>query len=70
MSKEKLSAALKRLSMDQSYIAYSGVSDLLETEGYGLSTLKLALLRNFTLEPLVPVLKGEIALAGFHPYFT
>lgn len=67
MSKEKLSAALKRLSMDQSYIAYSGVSNLLETEGYGLSTLKLALLRNFTLEPLVPVLKGEIALAGFHP---
>jgi FkbH-like protein len=34
-----------------------------------LPPLRVAVLRNFTVEPLMPVLAGEIALAGFHPQF-
>lgn len=71
MSKERLSNALKQLSSDQSYGAYTEVSnalDQLNAEDKGSAMLKLALLRNFTLEPLVPVLKGEVSLANFHPH--
>lgn len=32
-----------------------------------LPSLKVAVLRNFTVEPLIPVLKGEIFLLGFRP---
>lgn len=71
MSKKRLSNALKQLSSDQSYGAYTEVSnalDQLNAEDKGSAMLKLALLRNFTLEPLVPVLKGEVSLANFHPH--
>ena len=70
MSKERLSNALKQLSFNQSYGAYTEVSnalDQLNAGDKGSTSLKLALLRNFTLEPLVPVLKGEVSLANYHP---
>jgi FkbH-like protein len=34
-----------------------------------LPALRVAVLRNFTVEPLIPVLAGEIASAGMHPQF-
>jgi len=34
-----------------------------------LPPLRVAVLRNFTVEPLIPVLAGEIVAAGFHPQF-
>lgn len=53
-----------------SYAEYSAVANALavcDPEQTGFPALKVALLRNFTAEPLVPVLAGEIFRAGFHP---
>jgi len=36
-------------------------------EASHLPPLRVAILRNFTLDPMIPVIKGEIALAGFYP---
>jgi FkbH-like protein len=54
------------------YARYAAVANVLESstpEQTGLPVLKVALLRNFTAEPLVPVLAGEIFRAGYHPRF-
>ncbi len=70
MSKEKLDAAIRRLSQEPSYSAYAAVANLLDrldSRASGFPLLKVAVLRNFTLEPLLPVIKGEVALSGFHP---
>lgn len=70
MSVEDLNHSLSRLNKDGTYAAYSAVAGALERVGLkksGLPLLKVAVLRNFTFEPLVPVIKGEIAKAGFYP---
>lgn len=70
MNDEAIDNALMQLSQDQSYRTYTKVANVLSraiTNDSGLATLRLAVLRNFTLEPLIPVLKGELAFAGFHP---
>ncbi len=40
-----------------------------DSQQTGRPPLKVAVLRNFTVEPLLPVLAGEIFRAGFHPAF-
>jgi len=70
MNKEQLDAAMKILTQDPSYSAYTKVANVLDkltSKDSGFNTLNLAVLRNFTLEPLVPVFKGEISLSGFNP---
>ena len=70
MSTEKLKIAVRRLSTEQSYSAYAAAANLLDhmdPQASGLSLLKVAILRNFTLDPLIPVIKGELALSGFYP---
>ena len=55
---------------DRTYGAYSALAcllDGLEPEESGLEVMRVALLRNYTIEPLLPVLKGEMALIGYHP---
>jgi FkbH-like protein len=49
------------------YVAAANALAELAPEETKLPPLRLAVLRNFTVEPLIPVLAGEIALAGFHP---
>ncbi|MBF0594179.1 MAG: HAD family hydrolase [Candidatus Omnitrophica bacterium] len=70
MSVASLNAALARLKKDSSYGAYGAVSSALD-HFQGLekpySFLRVAFLRNFTLDPLIPVIKGEAALAEFFP---
>jgi FkbH-like protein len=54
------------------YARYAAVANELSARSpaeTGLPPLNVALLRNFTIEPLVPVLAGEIVHAGFHPRF-
>jgi len=59
---------LVRVQKDNSYSAYSALSNLLETpENLDLTPLRIAILRNFTIEPILPVLKGEVGLSGFFP---
>lgn len=59
---------LKRLKDAPDYKAYTAVSNALKP-GTDLPPLRVALLRNFTSETLVPVIEGELALAGFHAQF-
>jgi FkbH-like protein len=61
----RLDDALERLVVDRGYGAYAAVANALSRQmGDALPPCKVAVLRNFTVEPLLPVLEGELALAG------
>lgn len=67
-----LRSALARLADTPAYAAYTAaahVVDALPMEQSVLSPINIAVLRNFTVEPLLPVLTGESALAGLRPEF-
>ena len=70
MCKPDLNAAISRLAGGLTYASYNALANALEAVGQpasDLPALRVAILRNFTIEPMLPVLKGEIALAGFFP---
>jgi FkbH-like protein len=65
-----LRAATDRLARNPDYSAHLALSSLLDSltaVESGLEPLRIAVLRNFTIEPLMPVLKAQMVLAGFHP---
>lgn len=65
-----IKAKLDQLRNSPTYSEYMHVSNVLDDEKNtitGMPTLKVAILRNITVETLIPVIKGEIALLGFHP---
>ena len=70
MSMQNLKSALSRLEKEFTYSAYVAVSNALDRvkpkEG-NATPLRVAILRNFTLDSMIPVIKGEMALAGFYP---
>ncbi len=68
--KTDLRDAQLRVQTDRSYGAYSALANLVakfDSKESGLQPLRLAVLRNYTVEPMIPVLNGELAVAGFHP---
>ncbi|MCX6008163.1 MAG: HAD-IIIC family phosphatase, partial [Chloroflexi bacterium] len=70
MSKQDLDETLRRLANEPTYSAYTATANALEgvtSKASHLPPLRVAILRNFTIEPMIPVIKGEIALAGFYP---
>ena len=70
MSNEELNNSLRRLNKECTYNAYSvvaGALDRISLDESQLPSFKVAVLRNFTFEPLLPVIKGEIARCGFYP---
>ncbi len=70
MSAETLQMALQRLAKERTYGAYSAVANVLDQADPPANKfpfLKVAVLRNFTVEPLLPVIKGEIALSYLYP---
>lgn len=70
MTKEDLQVALSRITKEATYSVYTAVSnilDRLDPQESQMPVLKVVILRNFTVDPLIPVIKGEIALAGFYP---
>ncbi len=70
MTKDDLQVALSRLTKETTYSVYTAVSNILdhlEPQESQMAVLKVAILRNFTVDPLIPVIKGEIASAGFYP---
>ena len=70
MDRVDLTAALRRLTDEMTYSAYLVVANTLTKsppESTSLPRLRVAVLRNFTVEPLIPVIQGEIARAGFYP---
>jgi hypothetical protein len=67
---ETFRAALRRLSCEPSYSAYSAAANALHEltpEASGLPVLRVAISRNFTVEGMVPILEGELARARFYP---
>ena len=57
--------AIESLREDSSYLNYAASSNLLESaENSGLEKVKVAVLRNFTVETFLPVISGEMALIG------
>lgn len=61
----RLVEALERLVVDHGYGAYASVANALSSPmGDALPPYNIAVLRNFTVEPLLPVLEGELALVG------
>lgn len=69
---ELLTDFLRPSAAVPAYARYVEIAHELNATGpaaSGLPELRVAVLRNFTVEPLVPVLAGEIARAGFHPVF-
>jgi FkbH-like protein len=70
MTKEDLQVALNRVTKEPTYSVYTAASNILDHLDHKESQmpiLKVVILRNFTVDPLIPVIKGEIALAGFYP---
>jgi len=70
VNESNIDLAMKNLSKSYSYDSYLQVAKSLDSaEMSSFAKLRIALLRNFTLEPLIPVMKGEAALSGFKPEF-
>ena len=63
---EDFEAAKKAHQQAPSYSTYSALANIAKNAGpeIGLSKVNVAILRNFTFEPLVPLLSGEFALNG------
>jgi len=60
--------ALRRLDEDQGFAAYAAFDNALEDAGEdaaGLEPKRLAILRNMTVEPMLPILRGEMARLGW-----
>ncbi len=70
MNKSNLDEILKRLDTDQSIAAYNATANALNkltAQECGLPSFRIAILRNFTVEPLLPIIKSEVARMGFFP---
>jgi FkbH-like protein len=68
MSDDPLRRALARLDTDPGYAARLAVANALDAGSSvddDLTPLRLAILRDFTVEPLVPVLRADLAKSGF-----
>ena len=63
-----IEGALSRLRKEPTYAAYTAAANALGGPPMDDDTpLRLAILRNATVEPLIPVIEGEVALLGMHP---
>ncbi|MBB6216430.1 FkbH-like protein [Anaerosolibacter carboniphilus] len=68
MQDSKLSSLISRLKSDKAYSSYTAISNALDRlKPVNLPIMKVAILRNFTIEPVIPVIRGEIVLEGFYP---
>jgi len=73
MSGDALIQSIRQLGPMPSYGAYNATANIIDrmtVEESGLPPLRLGILRNFTIEPLLPILKSEIARMGFFPCMT
>jgi FkbH-like protein len=70
---DRLSAALARVTASPTAAAYAAAAhavDALPAEQSLLTPINVAVLRNFTIEPLLPILKTEWAFAGARAEFS
>jgi FkbH-like protein len=65
---DPVTTAASRLAKEATYSAYAAAANVLDQEpAAGRKTLRIGVLRNFTFEPVTPVIRGEAATAGLHP---
>lgn len=67
----KIAQAVLQVKKSPGYLGYIELGneiDALDAAQKNIS-LRVAILRNFTIEPLLPVLKGQFYLSGFHTDF-
>lgn len=66
----KLMQSLDQIVKEKDYSSYVAVSNILndmQPQDSGMKTLKISILRNFTIEPLIAVIKAEVARLGLFP---
>jgi FkbH-like protein len=67
-----LELKIKDLKEEPTYLNYLGLNNLLEKASPFLESvekIKISLLRNYTLEPILPILKSELFISGFMSEF-
>lgn len=62
-----LSDNLKKQPTYQNYLVMNNTIASISPGDSPLPPMRIAILRNFTVEPLLPVIKGETVLNGFYP---
>lgn len=70
MNNVDLAQCLAHIEQNPSYNSYCVTANILDNmtaEDSGLTPMRVAVLRNFTFEPLLVIFKSEIALMGFFP---
>jgi len=62
----KIQEAISQLGKDRSIANYSSFEALLDNLTISsLESIKISVVRNFTIEPLIPIIKGDFARCGF-----
>jgi len=62
---KEITNAIARVKVDPTYIAYSALANLTDSApDLGFPQYRISILRNFTIEPLIPVIKGEAMRLG------
>jgi FkbH-like protein len=68
MTNNEVFRAIERVKGEPTYVAYSALANLAEmAEKQGFEPYRISVLRNFTIEPLIPVIKGEALRLGLAP---
>ena len=62
----KFESIISNLQQNRTYSNYCAAENAIKGHEHN-NYLKVAILRDYTIEPLIPVLKGEICLLGFMP---
>lgn len=69
--RDSFEEALQKHNEKATYSTYSALANLAEKnpEILGLKKSRVAILRNYTIEPFVPIFSGELCLSGIAPEF-
>lgn len=68
MTQDDVLKAIERVKVEPTYAAYSALANLAEAaDKQGYEPYRISILRNFTIEPLIPVIKGEAIRLGLAP---
>ena len=68
MMNDEVLDAIARVKIEPTYVTYSALANLAEAVvEQGFEPYRIAVLRNYTIEPLIPVIKGEAVRLGLAP---
>lgn len=68
MMNEEVIDAIARVKIEPTYVTYSALANFAEAVvEQGFEPYRIAVLRNYTIEPLIPVIKGEAVRLGLAP---